>query len=159
MVARMRRTTIAAGTCALLALVAHTPAVAQQDPATQPDAAITDGSAQRALDAARTAWQSYGARSYRMRVRIQCFCAPDYTKARTVEVRGGRIVHAAASIRRIATVPRLLRIVQGAIDAKVSNLDVRYDPGRGIPRSIFIDTSPMIADEEVGYGVLAFRRL
>ncbi len=140
-----------------IATLAAVPAGAQQGP--QTDVAILDGSAQKALDAARAKWKAKGPRSYQMRVRHQCFCPPQYTKPRTVVVRGGRIVKAADEVRDVATVPRLFRIVQRAIDDKVVNLDVRYDAKRGFPVSVFVDRSLMIADEEQGYGADRFKQL
>jgi Family of unknown function (DUF6174) len=53
-------------------------------------------------------------------------------------------------------VPRLLRVVQHAIDERVSGLSVRYNR-RGIPRSISIDSSRAIADDERSYAVDRFR--
>lgn len=150
---------IAAVGAVVALLGAAAPGVAQDDPATATDPSITDGSAQRALDAARQRWRTHGERSYRMTVRISCFCAPAYTQPHVVVVRGGRIVRAAPEVRRIATVPRLFRIVAGAIDDRVARLDVRYDVRRGFPRTIYVDRSLMIADEEAGYGASRFAAL
>ena len=124
-----------------------------------PDASITDGSAQKALTAARARWKAKGPRSYTMRVRRSCFCAPPYTSPHTVVVRGGRIVRAHEAVRDVATVPRLFRVVQRAINSKAVRLSVRYDSTRGFPRSIAIDQSFMIADEEQAFTVDRFKRL
>jgi hypothetical protein len=116
------------------------------------DPAIADGSAQRRLDAARARWDAAGLRSYRFRIARQCFCPPEYTARRVLEVRRGRPQHPPADLLNVATVPRLLRVVQRAIDDRVASLEVRYGR-RGVPRAIAVDRSRMIADEEVGYRV------
>jgi hypothetical protein len=56
-------------------------------------------------------------------------------------------------LRDAATVPRLLGIVQHAIDA---GLNVRYG-SRGVPLSIGIDSRRQIADDEHEYVVDRFR--
>jgi hypothetical protein len=137
---------------AILTAVASAPAAVAraQLPGDEVDPTILDGSAQRELDAARERWRAFGIPSYRFRVRIQCFCAPAFTRPEVIVVRRGRPVDPPRRLRGVATVPRLLRRVQGAIDDRVAGLSVRY--GRhGVPRSIGIDRSRMIADEEVGY--------
>lgn len=133
------------------------PAHAQEPPTT--DQSILDGSAQKALDAAKAKWKAKGTSSYRWVVRRSCFCPVQYTRPHTVTIRRGKIVKAAGEVRDFATVPRMFRIVQKAIDRKVQNLDVTYDRTRGFPRSIFVDTSLQIADEEQGYGASKFRRI
>lgn len=144
---------------ALAAATAGPAVAATSGPGDQPDPRIADGSAQRALDAARASWRAYGARHYRMRVRQQCFCPLQYTTPRTITVRRGKPVgRVAEHLRSLATVPRLFARIQEAIDADVVRLDVDY--GRhGVPRSFYVDRSLMIADEERGVGVDRFTRL
>lgn len=131
------------------------PAAAQLPPST-PDPSITDGSAQHRLDRARTSWKAARITSYRMRVRISCFCAPDSPP--TLRVRHGSPVHPPARYASLATVPRLFRTIQHAIDDKVAGLTVRYG-AHGVPSSISIDPSRMIADEESYYTIDRFARL
>jgi hypothetical protein len=145
-------------TAAAAAVLAVVPAVAQA-PQEVPDPSITDGSAQKALDAAKAKWRARGPRSYTMRVAHTCFCPLQYTRPHTVVVRNGRIVKAGTEARPHATVPRLFRIVQEAIDGKVVRLEARYDTKRGFPRLISVDVSMRIADEEQAYQVDRFSRL
>jgi Family of unknown function (DUF6174) len=142
---RGRLTTIAAATAMMFAAA---PAPAQDGV----DPGIEDGSEQRALDAARERWRDAAIDTYRFRVRIVCFCAPNFTRPAVIVVRDGRPVDPPRRLRRVATVPRLHREVQRAIDDRVDGLSVRYGR-RGVPRSISIDPSRMIADEETGYVV------
>lgn len=129
------------------------------DPGTGPDPRIADGTAQRELDEARAAWRAYGERHYRMRIRTSCFCAPDIRRARSIEVLNGRPVERApVHLRAYATVWRLFARVQDAIDDEVAGLTAEYD-AHGVPRTIFVDVSHTIADEEHGVDVVRFRVL
>jgi hypothetical protein len=120
------------------------------------DPEIADGSAQRRLDAARERWRDTGLRSYRFRVRRECFCPLQFTAPALIVVRHGDPVDPPRRLRGVATVPRLQRKVQRAIDHRVEGLTVRYSR-RGVPRAISINPSTMIADEEVGFFVDRFR--
>lgn len=118
---------------------------------------ISDGSAQQRLDAARASWKAKGFRSYEQRVELSCFCAS--SPPRTVRVHGGKLAGPnVAYLREVATIPRQFRVIQNAIDDRVSGLRVRYGR-RGNPVSISIDPSTFIADEESYYTTNRLRRL
>ena len=140
----------------LLTLALGAGLASAQLPAQTPDRAITDGSAQHHLDEARAKWKAQAPRSYRFELRRQCFCPPQTSV--TVIVRGGRIAEAPKEVKSVATVPRLFREIQRAIDAKVVDLNVSY-ARRGVPKSLYIDRSQFIADEESGYTVKRFTPL
>ncbi len=127
-------------------------------PGERPDPAIADGSAQRALTKARARWKAANARSYRVRVALSCFCPEDVRRPRTITVRNGIPRTPPSHLRDVATVPRMFRTIQRAIDRRVAGLTVAYGP-RGVPRSISIDVSRMIADEESFYTIDRFTRL
>jgi hypothetical protein len=133
-----------------LAFAAQTPT---QPPST-PAGSIRDGSAQRALDRARERWREAGIRTYRFRLIRQCFCPQAEP---LLKVRRGKPVGAPSDFRSVATVPRLHRRVQDAIDDEVAGLTVRYGK-RGVPRLIAIDGREYIADDEVAYRVRRFWR-
>ena len=120
------------------------------------DPQILDGTHQRRLAAARDRWRAHRVRNYRFRVSLSCFCPPDIRAPVVILVRRGRPQEAPTHLRRVATVPRLLRMVQQAIDDRVSGLSVRYG-SRGIPRSISVDPSRGVADDESAYAVDRFR--
>jgi hypothetical protein len=121
------------------------------------DPRILDGTEQRRLDSARDRWRRRGAHHYRIRLALRCFCQRDITTPVVIFVRNGHPLNAPSHLRRAATVTRLLRTVQSAIDERVSGLSVRYD-SRGVPRSIGIDTRRQIADDEIEYAVDRFWR-
>ena len=139
-------------------LVLAAPALAQpplaQPPPNTPDPSITDGSAQRKLDRARKRWRNAGLHSYRFELTRHCFCPP---ASWALFVRGDKPVRAPAEARKVATVRRLHRRVQDAIDERAAGLSVRYDK-RGIPRVISIDGQQLVADDEIAYEVEHFWR-
>ena len=142
-----------------LAAVAVPPAAARGVGAAEPpDPRIVDGSAQRELGAARARWRVAGPASYALRVRRICFCVPEARRPAWILVVAGRPHRAPEHLREAATVPRLHRLVQNAISARVAGLEVRYD-ARGVPRALVVDRSRAIADEEVGYRVEGLRAL
>jgi hypothetical protein len=121
------------------------------------DPQILDGTEQRRLDSARDRWRRRGAHHYRLRLALRCFCPQEITTPVVIFVRSGHPLNAPSHLRRAATVTRLLRIVQSAIDERVSGLNVRYD-SRGVPRSIGIDSRRQLADDELEYRVDRFWR-
>ncbi len=152
MFARLVLTFLAAGAVAAGAAVAEEPPVERKV-----DAGIVDGSAQKELDAARARWRKHGFRSYREEIDRSCFCPPD--PPRVVRVGGGRLLRpVTADVREVATVPRQFRVVQQAIDERVSGLAVRYGR-RGNPVSVGVDPSEFIADEESYYTMRRLQRL
>ena len=95
--------------------------------------------------------------SYRYEIQVSCFCPPA-TKRNVFTVRHGVSTSHASGYKALATVPRLFKKIQDAIDDDVANLNVSYGR-RGVPTSIYIDRSQAIADEETGYTVKKFTRL
>lgn len=137
-----------------LALAAGAPAAVAQYGNDTPDPHIADGTLQHSLDAARRTWKVAGVRSYRYEIKVSCFCAPQ--SSRNVFVVNGGVVRRFPKGRGdVATVPRLFRTIQAAIDEGVAELNVSYGR-RGVPASIYIDRSKQVADEEVGYAIKAF---
>jgi uncharacterized protein DUF6174 len=141
----------------LFVLALAAPAAAQappQPPPNEPAESIRDGSAQRNLDRARKRWRKAGIHNYRFQLTRQCFCPPE---SWVLFVRGDKPRRAPAGAKDVATVRRLHRRIQAAIDDRVSGLTVKYDK-RGVPRLIGIDPYELTIDEEVGYKVDKFWR-
>lgn len=143
---------------ALLGLVlAAVPVAAGQGNTTTPDPGISDGSEQRALSNARKRWKSQGVPSYVYNLSRNCFCPPT-TNVKIVVRRGVPAKGTRKDLLAQATVPRLFKTIQEAIDRKVAKLVVVYGK-RGVPRQFFIDGSERIADDEIGYIVRGFAPL
>lgn len=150
----MRSFKLAAFVALTLTLV---PAAAGQGIETEPDPGITNGSEQRALSGARKDWKAQGVASYVYKLSVNCFCPP--TSDVKIVVRNGRPAPSTSKmLLDQATVPRLFRTIQDAIDRKVAKLVVTYG-SRGVPRSIYIDGSRRVADDEVGYVIRGFAPL
>ena len=139
------------GMCAAVAVVAYA-----QSPPNPPDAGIADGSLQRSLDAARRSWKAATVRSYRYEIQRSCFCGRQ--TSRLVVVHGGVAKRWPRGLRSVATVPRLFRLIQGAIDGGAARITATY--GRfGVPREVYVDRALYISDEESGYSIRRFTRL
>jgi hypothetical protein len=131
------------------------PAAAQEAP-NPPDPYIVSGDAQQALDRARAKWKAAHITSYRYEARRTCFCPT--TGWHTVNVRNGvpsKRVH--GDVKDIATVPRLFREIQRAIDRKAHDLDVTYAT-HGVPTKVTIDTYENVVDEEQYFSIRGFKR-
>jgi hypothetical protein len=122
------------------------------------DDSIEDGSAARRLAQARATWADKKLRSYRFRLQLGCFCAPDTTKPRRITVRKGKPVAPPRHLRPYATVPRLFAVIADAIDKRASGLTVKYGK-TGMPRSIAVDYDDRAADEELHLTASRLRRL
>jgi hypothetical protein len=145
-------TVIAAALLAVPALAAGATAIPTPPLRGAPDPQIADGSLQRSLDAARTRWKAAHVRSYRYALDVSCFCRPNQ---HVYVVRRGIPKGGAGADKEVATVPRLFRLIQRKIDAGVADLTVTYGK-RGVPRSIAVDGSRQIADDEVSYALSRF---
>ena len=159
MPARYRPSTAILATIALALTMAASAATAQSpQPGDTPDPGITDGSLKRELDSARQKWKSAHIKSYQVRVALSCFCPEQIRRPRTLTVRGGAPVKPPSHLRAVASVTRMFQLIEGAIDDGVASLGVTYG-AHGVPRSINIDTSRQIADEEEYYKIDRFKRL
>ena len=133
------------------------PAGAQEEAPSPVAPQIADGSAQAALDKARARWKAARIGSYRFQARRRCFCPG--TGWHVVNVRRGVLsgtVH--RDVKDVATVPRLFRTIQRAIDRRVHGLVVTYG-ARGVPTQIDIDSFENVIDEEQYFSIRGFKRL
>ena len=145
---------VAMAAAAALLLTGASSAMAQA-PSGAVDPSIANGTAQQQLDAARQRWQAAHIRDYHFTVERLCFCTPTFRGPATIVVRNDAPLTPPPTFEDIATVPRLQAIVQQAIDDRVERLTVSYD-ARGVPLSIVIDGSSLIADDEISYIVTGF---
>jgi hypothetical protein len=145
---------VAAAT-AVLVLTAGASSAMAQAPVGPVDPGIADGTAQQQLDAAKQRWQAANVSDYHYTVQRQCFCVPSFVGPVTIVVRDDLPQATPAGFEDVATVSRLHAIVQQAIDDRVERLGVVYG-ARGVPASIAIDRSSMIADDEITYRVSGF---
>lgn len=128
------------------------------------------GNGRRAeLERQQAKWARQHITSYRLTYRRDCFCGAEFTTPTEIEVRGGVIVTARYAERddpipdyvqaHLPTVESLFAIIADAIDGEADLLEVTYDPGRGYPRRIAIDSRFNTADDEVTHSVSSFEIL
>ena len=122
------------------------------------DPSIIDGSAQRRLDNARRTWRKHGPASYGYRVQLSCFCTAESTRPRDFVVRHRRPVHPPKGWKHVATMSRLFKQVQEAIDDRADHLTVKYRRN-GSLKLLSVDPEEMTFDEEYQYTVSRFRKL
>jgi hypothetical protein len=124
-----------------------------------PDPSITNGSAQRKLNAARRKWNRHRPHSYTYRLRLACFCGEDSVRPHTFVVRSGDPDDPPKRWKYAATAKRLFRLVQRAIDERPDHLRVRYREKNGLLKELSVDREANAADEEYAYFVDRFHRL
>lgn len=126
------------------------------------DIALTE--AQAKLDAAKALWNSKNVDDYTARQQLSCFCAPGSTHPISFDVKNGVVVsgsmHDVNETDQIPaselyatpkTVVEMFALVQDAIDRKADSMTIEYDATYGYPKTVNIDYSTMMADEEQYY--------
>jgi hypothetical protein len=142
-------------TLAVAATALSAPALAQEPP-NPTDPSIANGNAEKALDRAKAKWKLAKLSSYDFEARRSCFCPT--SGFHKVKVRKNRVSGTAhADIKEIATVPRLFKVIQQAIDAKSHKLTVSYGT-YGVPKQISIDRIANVVDEEQYFTIRRFKR-
>jgi hypothetical protein len=126
------------------ALVAAAPASA--DPAAE---------AER-LAKARERWAAQGARDYRFRLALSCFCL--HRSPVTIHVRDGKPRGTPRWLRRFDTVEELFERIEEQID-RGGGAGARYARRTGVPRRFDADPLPRAVDDEYAVTVRRFRVL
>jgi len=113
----------------------------------------------------RQIWEARRPGTYTMELERQCFCAPDARGPVKVVVEGVRVTARTYSdsgdpvpevyAALFPTVDGLFDILEEAIERSAERIDVVWQAESGAPSSFFIDYSRNMADEELGYGILA----
>lgn len=120
---------------------------------------------QKNLDAAKALWNKAAKNSYTLQQTRSCFCMPDSIRPISFDVvngtiqtgsvayadaSGGKLTDEMLSRGGLYTVNAAFDYIQEAINERADNIDVEYDATTGYPKSIYVDRSHMIADEELG---------
>lgn len=106
------------------------------------------------LNQAERRWEEKGVLNYTYRIRRICFCSREFTRKVTISVQNGKSRNTPRAYRDVNKVEKLFEVIRDGLDAEI--LEARYRSGTGVPRSIYIDRSFMIADEEIGYEITRF---
>ena len=104
------------------------------------------------LALARSNWMAKKLRSYKFTLRKVCFCPEEYTRSVTITVQNGVPIDSPEHLRAYDTVEKTLDVIGEALNSKADQVDMDFDVD-GWPRSVFIDRSRAIADEEYGLAI------
>jgi hypothetical protein len=115
---------------------------------------------QSGLDTATSSWEEAGLVSYTYVYQRSCYCLPEDTTPKVVEVVDGVVISVddvSGNDDNIPTIEGLFEEIQRAIDSNpfraiesnAFRVDVQYDAELGYPLSIYIDYEEFIADEEL----------
>ncbi|MFZ0544818.1 MAG: DUF6174 domain-containing protein [Candidatus Promineifilaceae bacterium] len=120
-------------------------------------------------DTPQALWESQEINSYRYTLQVGCFCMTDLTRPVTIEVQNGEVASITyaddgstadpALFERYDSIGKLFAVISDAESQNPSQLDVTYDETYGVPLSVSIDISEMIADEELYLQVSNFESL
>uniref|UniRef100_UPI00286B0D4D DUF6174 domain-containing protein n=1 Tax=Armatimonas sp. TaxID=1872638 RepID=UPI00286B0D4D len=99
------------------------------------------------LSLARSNWTAKKLRSYKFTLRKNCFCTEEYTRPVTITVQNGVAINSPEHLKAYDTVEKTLDVIGEALTRKADQVDMDFSLD-GWPRSVFIDHSRVIADEE-----------
>lgn len=121
------------------------------------------------VDTPQARWESKDIDSYRYTIQVGCFCIVEMTKPVTIEVIDGQvasIVYAADGspanpelFESYNSIDKLFAVINDAQSQDPVTLDVTYDETYGVPLSVNIDISELIADEELYLTISNFESL
>lgn len=113
---------------------------------------------------ARARWADAAPAAYRLTLHRSCFCPPEYRGPFEVTVRAGEVETVryegqVVDAERGLSVEDLFELIDDAYARGAERVDVELDPEWGYPARLYIDYEAQMADEEVGYEVLAVEPL
>jgi hypothetical protein len=118
---------------------------------------------QAELNANIVKWQQAGLSDYTFEFSVSCSCLTSITAPVRVTVRDTNTIESISYVETgepvteyldlYLTVGGMFDMIQEAIDMRVANLTVSYDPETGYPTNVFVDRDFMMADEERGFEV------
>lgn len=116
------------------------------------------------VDEAREQWAAAGPAAYQLTLHRSCFCPPEYRGPFMVTVRDGdvetvRYEGQTVDAARGMSVESLFDLIEDAYARGAERVDAEFDPTWGYPTRLYIDYEAQMADEEIGYEVLAVEPL
>lgn len=128
--------------------------------------ACSESADDHGLAAARKQWVDHLPASYSFTWMQSCECIGDMTRPIRISVTAGQLTNAVfvddqaavgEPVRRyLLTIDGVFDKIQDAIDQDAAEITVDYDPARGYPRSVFVDYSRQVADEELSLQISDF---
>jgi hypothetical protein len=132
--------------------------------------ALTACASKTALRENQQKWAAQNVSHYRFDLTIGCNCPWRSMMPLKIEVKDGQVVsmtdkdgrptpsNYADTFNKAASIENLFAILDSATGS-ASKVTVEYDTGYGYPKSIVIDYSKMVYDDEIGYYVKSFEVL
>jgi transposase InsO family protein len=120
--------------------------------------AIVSASPQQALHSARRTWRQKSPRNYTYRLQLSCYCTSDSVQPRTYVVRDRKPRHPPKGFKDVATMWRVFKLVQNAIDDKPDGFYAEYYPN-GALKLLQVDSIKEAVDDEYSWSLDKFRRL
>jgi hypothetical protein len=128
--------------------------------------ACSDPADDHGLAAARKQWVDHLPASYSFTWMQGCECIGDMTRPIRIGVTAGQLTTAVfvddqravgEPVRgSLLTIDGVFDKIQNAFDQGAAEVTVAYDPARGYPRSVFVDYSRQVADEELSLQISDF---
>jgi uncharacterized protein DUF6174 len=128
--------------------------------------ACSESADDHGLAAARKQWVSHLPASYSFTWQQGCECIGDMTRPMRISVTAGQLTNAVfvddqaavgEQVRRyLLTIDGVFDKIQDAIDQDAAEVTIEYDPALGYPRSVFVDYSTKVADEELSLQISDF---
>jgi len=114
-------------------------------------------------------WEAQELASYRYTLQVGCFCLVEMTRPVVIEVHDGEVASVTyaddgsaadpALFERYDSIDDLFAVISEAEAQDPARLDVVYDEETGVPLSVDIDISELMADEELYLTVSGFEAL
>ena len=129
--------------------------------------ALTGCAAKTTLRENQQKWAAQNVTHYRFELTIGCNCPWRSLMPLKIEVKDGQVIsmtdnngqpipaNYAGTFNKAASIESLFAILDSAIGS-ASKVTVEYDPDNGYPKSIVIDYSKLVYDDEIGYYVKNF---
>lgn len=150
------------------ALMALTSSCSTAQPPVPEEAPEPTKKAASELKLNREKWTKASIKNYRYTFKADCFCPPDYTAARTIEVREGKLQSATRADgktdpanfqKNCGDMEYVFDLLEKAVDAKAEKMTVKYDEKLGYPTNISIDYKANVSDDEIAYSITKFEAL
>ena len=113
------------------------------------------------LTRAEQQWAAAGIRRYDFAVGLYCFCfhlpRPLRFQVRDgVSVSPGLDPTTRANVTHVESIDAIFAMIHRYLDRRPARLDAEFHPTLGYPQSMFVDGDRLVADDELGVGVIEF---
>ncbi len=119
------------------------------------------------FEANKLKWESSRPENYSFSLQRSGFIGGDAAKSVDLTIKGNTVIDARFSDGSKAMVPEynqlsvtdLFKTISNALDTNAAKVEIKYNAETGMPESIFIDQSELMADEEIYLDMSNFKNL